>query len=104
MNDPFRKLAEDTHFNIYMSNLWTGTARRFAEAVVEECARCCGSQADMRNIRRRFGLPVEGNVKYAGPETQGHHSQYDREYNIPKEQKDDQSPRTTTVLDSQKGS
>ncbi len=75
MNDPFRKLAEDTHFNIYMSNLWTGTARRFAEAIVEECAKCCGSQADMRNIRKRFGLPVESNIKYPGVEATGHQTQ-----------------------------
>jgi hypothetical protein len=83
MNDPFRKIAEDTHFNIYMSDLWTGTARRFAEAIVEECATCCGSQADMRNIRKRFGLSVETNVKYPSSEAQGHHSQYGRKYNIP---------------------
>jgi len=55
-----------------------------AELIVQECAACCGSQADMRNIRRRFGLPVESNVKYSSSEAQGHHSQYGREYNIPK--------------------
>ena len=54
-----------------------------AKLIVEECADCCGSQADMRNIRKRFGLPVESNVKYPGPEPQGHHSQYGRKYNIP---------------------
>jgi hypothetical protein len=82
--DPFEQLAADAHFNVYHSDIWRGTARRFAEAVVEECARCCGSQADMRNIRKRFGLLVESNIKYPGPEAQGHHSQYNREYNIPK--------------------
>jgi hypothetical protein len=85
MEDPFRKLAEDAHFNIYHSDLWRGTGRRFAEFIVEECARCCGSQADQRNIRKRFGLPVESNIKYPGPEAQGHQSQYGREYNLPKE-------------------
>ncbi len=55
----------------------------FAQLIAEECASCCGSQADMRNIRKRFGLPVESNVKYPSPEAQGHHSQYDRKYNIP---------------------
>jgi hypothetical protein len=54
-----------------------------AQLIVEECARCCGSQADMRNIRKRFGLPAESNVKYPGPESQAHHSQYGRKYNIP---------------------
>ena len=58
--------------------------KKFAELIIQECVACCGSQADMRNIRRRFGLPVESNVQYPGPEAQGHHSQYDREYNIPK--------------------
>lgn len=55
-----------------------------AQLIVEECAACCGSQADRRNIRKRFGLSVESNVKYPGPEAQGHHSQYGREYNIPR--------------------
>jgi hypothetical protein len=54
-----------------------------AQLIVEECARCCGSQADMRNIRKRFGLSVETNVKYPSPEAQAHHSQYGRKYNIP---------------------
>ena len=54
-----------------------------AQLIVEECAACCGSQADMRNIRKRFGLSVETNVKYPSPEAQAHHSQYGRKYNIP---------------------
>ncbi len=83
MNDPFEELAKQSHFNIYMSDLWRGTARRFAEAIVQECASCCGSQADMRNIRKRFGLPVESNIKYPGEEPQGHQTQYTRPINIP---------------------
>lgn len=58
---------------------------KFAELIINECAACCGSQADMRNIRKRFGLPVESNIKYPAPESIGHYSQYGREYNIPKE-------------------
>jgi hypothetical protein len=58
---------------------------KFAELIINECAACCGSQADMRNIRKRFGLPVESNVKYPSPDAIGHYSQYGREYNIPKE-------------------
>jgi hypothetical protein len=55
-----------------------------AQLIVEECAACCGSQADIRNIRKRFGLPVESNVKYpsVGPRWSVE-SQYEREYNIP---------------------
>ena len=58
---------------------------RLAEMIVLECAACCGSQADMRNIRKRFGLHVESNIKYPSPDAIGHYSQYGREYNIPKE-------------------
>ena len=58
----------------------------FAELIVQECAACCGSQADMRNIRKRFGLHVESNVKYPAPEKSGStNSQYEREYNLPEE-------------------
>jgi hypothetical protein len=31
-------LARKAHFNIYFSELWKGTAERFAKAIVEECA------------------------------------------------------------------
>ncbi len=58
---------------------------RLVKMIVLECVACCGSQADMRNIRKRFGLPVESNVKYPSPDAIGHYSQYGREYNIPKE-------------------
>lgn len=58
--------------------------QRFGELVAEECASMCGSQADQRNIRHTFGLPVESNVKYKAPEAHWSvESQYDREYNIP---------------------
>jgi hypothetical protein len=56
---------------------------KFAELIIQECIDCCGSQADRKNIRKCFGLPVESNVMYPGPETIGHHSQYERKYNIP---------------------
>lgn len=53
--------------------------------VVEECAQICMSQADRRNIRAAFGLPVESNVKYTCPEPSNSvESQYAREINIPK--------------------
>jgi hypothetical protein len=84
MNDPFKKIADETHFNIYHSDLWRGTARRFSEAIVEQCASMCMSQADRKNIRTAFGLPVESNIKYHGPEASGSvESQYQRKYNLP---------------------
>jgi hypothetical protein len=56
----------------------------FAQLVVEECVTCCGSQADMKNIRKRFGLPVESNIKYPAEDPSWSvQSQYERKYNIP---------------------
>ena len=62
--DPFKDLADRAHFNIYHSDLWRGTARRFAESIVRECASACGSQADRANILKAFGLALETEVKY----------------------------------------
>lgn len=56
-----------------------------AELVAEECAQICGSQADKKNIRAAFGLPVESNIQYPAPEAHWSiTSQYERDYNIPK--------------------
>ena len=35
--DKFEALAAKTNFNIYHSDIWRGTARRFAESIVKEC-------------------------------------------------------------------
>jgi hypothetical protein len=84
-NDKFEELAAKANFNVYHSDIWRGTGKRFAELIVEECARCCGSQADRKNILKRFGLPVESDVKYPGPDAHWSiTSQYDRNYNLPK--------------------
>ncbi len=82
MTDPFWKIAEQAHFNIYHSPIWTNTGRRFGEMIAEECARMCMSQADRKNIRERFGLPVESAVKYTAPEPSNSiESQYNRQLN-----------------------
>lgn len=36
--DVFDHLAAQANFNIYHNDLWHGTARRFAELIVQECA------------------------------------------------------------------
>jgi hypothetical protein len=56
-----------------------------AKLIIEECAAVCGSQQDKKNIRKRFGLPVESNVKYKGEDPTGHHTQYGRPYNLPRD-------------------
>lgn len=89
MDDPFFKIAKDTHFNIYHSPLWNGTARRFAEAIVKHCSALCGSQADRSNILRAFDLSVENTVKYQSPEPiWSVESQYQRSLNLPKNKED----------------
>jgi hypothetical protein len=83
--DRFEKLAADANFNVYHSDIWRGTGRKFAELIVQECASMCGSQADRRLLLKAFGLPVESDVKSPAPEPHGSvTSQYTREYNIPK--------------------
>ena len=38
LEDRFEQLASQANFNIYHSDIWRGTARRFAELIVRECA------------------------------------------------------------------
>ena len=60
----------------------------FANLIVQECIDCCGSQADKKNIRYRFDLPIESDILYPAPEKDGSiNSQYQRKYNLPKEVK-----------------
>jgi hypothetical protein len=83
MNDPFANIAEQAHFNIYLSSIWTNTGRRFAEQIVQECANVCMSRADRNAILTRFGLPVPSDVKYpASPVKNSVESQYRRDLQI----------------------
>ena len=83
--DVFNRIAAETRFNIYNSPIWRVQGRKFAEAVIKECANRCGSQADQRNLLKSFGIEVESNIKYPSPEKNGSiNSQYEREYNLPK--------------------
>jgi hypothetical protein len=86
MNEKIKDLMTEAGISVeYVTNTkQIVILEKFGELIIQECIACCGSQADMRNIRNRFGLPTESNVKYPGPEAHGHHSQYGREYNIPK--------------------
>lgn len=36
--DPFEQLAARANFNVYHSDIWRGTGRKFAESIVRECA------------------------------------------------------------------
>jgi hypothetical protein len=62
--DRFEQLAEQASFNIYRSDLWRGTANRFAELIVQECVGIVADAVDHREpastyvdkIKRRFGI------------------------------------------------
>jgi hypothetical protein len=56
LEDKFEALAANANFNIYHSDIWRGTARKFAESVVRECVSCCGSQTDKQNLLKHFGI------------------------------------------------
>lgn len=78
----YKRLKTERADNVIFYDIFN---QKFGELIAEECAQMCMSQADRKNIRKAFGLPVESDVKYAG--TDAHWSvtsQYNREYNIPK--------------------
>ena len=61
-NDRFEQLAAESHFSIYHTDLWRGTARRFAELIVRECAKIADNPAPGaftsigNDIRKHFGV------------------------------------------------
>ena len=62
LDDKFEKLAAKANFNIYHSDIWIGTARKFAELIVNECASIAdnpapGAYTSIGNqIRKHFGI------------------------------------------------
>jgi len=44
--DKFERLAAEANFNVYHSDIWRGTGRKFAELIVQECIRLC-DQVDL---------------------------------------------------------
>lgn len=85
MNERLKQIMLDHGLHKYITEDCQHRIEKLAELVAEECAQICGSQADKKNIRRAFGLTVESNVKYPGPDAHGSvTSQYDREYNLPR--------------------
>ena len=63
-NDRFEQLAAAANFNVYHSDIWRGTARRFAELIVGECASIVADAVDHREpastyvsrIKKHFGV------------------------------------------------
>lgn len=85
MNSTLKKLMLAHGVHKHISEECQHRVELIAALVAEECAQLCMSQADRRNIRNAFGLPVESNVKYSCPDPSNSvESQYAREINIPK--------------------
>lgn len=76
-----RRLGTERADQVYFYDIFN---KKFSDLIAEQCASMCMSQADRKNIRTAFGLPVESNIKYPGPEVSGSvKSQYQRKYNLP---------------------
>ena len=63
MADKFERIAEQASFNIYKSDLWQGTGRRFAELIVRECCEKMieleskyPANLTVREIKKHFGV------------------------------------------------
>ena len=88
MNNRIYQLAEQAKANVPNSLVVTEWIecynKELAQLIIDECVHQCGSQADMRNIRKHFGLEVESNIKYPAVDPYWSvTSQYERKYNIP---------------------
>lgn len=44
--DRFEQLAAEANFNVYHSDIWRGTGRKFAELIVRECASVVKKEMD----------------------------------------------------------
>ena len=59
MTDRIQQLAEqsgalwDDKYHWYVGN---EQMKQFAQLIVQECASCCGSQADKNNLLKHFGI------------------------------------------------
>jgi len=85
MNERLRSLMIESGTHLYISRECQDRIEHIAELIVRECVQVCMSQADRRNILKRFDLPVEDPVKYRGPEPKNSiESQYNRPLSLPK--------------------
>ena len=61
LDDKFERLAAEANFNIYHSDIWRGTARKFAESIVRECVgvadkNVIGTDKVGKAIKQHFGI------------------------------------------------
>ena len=49
--DLFEQLAARANFNVYHSDIWRGTGRKFAELIVRECADVLKKDMELAHIQ-----------------------------------------------------
>lgn len=83
MNERLKKLMIEHGLHKHVTEDCQHRMEMLTKLIAEECAQLCMSQADRKNIRTSFGIPVESNVKYPSPEADNSiNSQYNRTLNL----------------------
>jgi len=60
--DRFEQLAAEANFNVYHSNIWRGTGRKFAELIVKECCEVFvelqtrPTDLAVKDVKKHFGV------------------------------------------------
>ena len=49
--DLFERLAAEANFNVYHSDIWRGTGRKFAELIVKECVDVLKKDMELAHIQ-----------------------------------------------------
>lgn len=84
MNQKLKELMINHGLHKHITEDCQHRMEMLTKLVAEECAQLCMSQADRKNIRTAFDIPVESNVKYPAPEAHWSiTSQYERPFNLP---------------------
>ena len=84
MNEELKSLMISHGIHKYIDSNCQARIELLFDLIVKECVACCGSQADKKNILKRFGFEVPSNVQYKAPDPHGSiTSQYERKYNLP---------------------
>ena len=55
-------LAVKSSFTIFLHDLWRGTGRRFAHAIIQECIKSCPHEESRNHIRKHFGIKDDRNI------------------------------------------
>jgi hypothetical protein len=65
--DRFEQLAAEANFNVYHSDIWRGTGRKFAELIVRECAGVIHKQIGPKSaidVLEHFGIQETKREKF----------------------------------------